>query len=45
MQCLELSLGKADPKHHEMQACVEALTNCVKTLVPGKTAGEVFDAC
>jgi Xaa-Pro dipeptidase len=38
-------IGKADPKHIKMhEACVEALTNCVKTLVPGKTAGEVFDA-
>jgi Xaa-Pro dipeptidase len=40
-----ISIGKADPKHIKMhEACVEALTNCVKTLVPGKTAGEVFDA-
>ncbi len=38
-------IGKAHPKHIRMhEACVEALTNCVKTLVPGKTAGEVFDA-
>ena len=38
-------VGKADPKHVKMhEACVEALTNCEKTLVPGKTAGEVFDA-
>jgi Xaa-Pro dipeptidase len=46
LQCLELFLiGKADPKHIKMhEACVEALTNCVKTLVPGKTVGEVFDA-
>ncbi|MDC0234581.1 Xaa-Pro peptidase family protein [Candidatus Pelagibacter sp.] len=37
-------IGKADPKHIKMhEACVEALTNCVKNLVPGKTAGEVFD--
>ena len=37
-------IGKASPKHLEMhEACVEALTNCVKNLVPGKTAGEVFD--
>ena len=38
-------IGKADPKHVKMyEACVEALTNCEKTLIPGKTAGEVFDA-
>jgi Xaa-Pro dipeptidase len=40
-----IPIGKADPKHTKMhEACVEALTNCVKTLVPGKTAGEVFNA-
>jgi Xaa-Pro dipeptidase len=40
-----IPIGKADPKHIKMhEACVDALTNCVKTLVPGKTAGEVFDA-
>jgi Xaa-Pro dipeptidase len=40
-----IPIGKADSKHIIMhEACVEALTNCVKTLVPGKTAGEVFDA-
>ena len=40
-----IPIGKADPKHIKMhEACVEALTNCVKTLVPGKTAGDVFDA-
>jgi len=40
-----IPIGKADPKHLKMhEACVEALTNCVNTLVPGKTAGEVFDA-
>ena len=40
-----IPVGKADPKHIKMhEACVEALTNCVKTLVPGNTAGEVFDA-
>ena len=39
-----IPIGKADSKHIIMhEACVEALTNCVKTLVPGKTAGEVFD--
>jgi Xaa-Pro dipeptidase len=40
-----IPIGKADPKHIKMhEACVEALTNCVNTLVPGNTAGEVFDA-
>jgi Xaa-Pro dipeptidase len=40
-----IPIGKADPKHIKMhEACVEALTNCVNTLIPGKTAGEVFDA-
>jgi Xaa-Pro dipeptidase len=37
-------IGKADPKHIKMyEACVEALTNCVKTLIPGNTARDVFD--
>ena len=37
-------IGKADVKHIKMhEACIEALTNCVKTLVPGKTAGDIFD--
>ena len=40
-----IPIGKADPKHIKMhEACIEALTNCVKTLVPGKTAGDVFDS-
>jgi Xaa-Pro dipeptidase len=40
-----IPIGKADSKHIKMhEACVDALTNCVKTLVPGKTAGDVFDA-
>jgi len=39
-----IPIGKADPKHLKMhEACVEALTNCAKILVPGKTAGDVFD--
>ena len=25
------------------EACVKVLNNCVKTLIPGKTAGDVFD--
>ena len=39
-----IPIGKTNPKHIEMhEACVEALTNCVNALIPGKTAGEVFD--
>ncbi len=37
-------VGKNNPKQIEMhKACVEALTNCEKKLIPGNTAGEVFD--
>ena len=40
-----IPIGKADPKHVKMhEACIEALANCVKTLVPGNKVGEVFDA-
>ena len=39
-----IPVGKPDPKHIKMhEACVEALTNCANTLIPGKTAGDVFD--
>ncbi|MDA7572823.1 Xaa-Pro peptidase family protein [Candidatus Pelagibacter sp.] len=39
-----IPIGKVDPKHIKMhEACVEALTNCEKNLIPGKTAGDVFD--
>ena len=39
-----IPIGKVDPKHIKMhEACVETLTNCVSALVPGKTAGDVFD--
>ena len=39
-----IPIGKADPKHIKMhEACVNALTNCQKILIPGKTAGDVFD--
>jgi Xaa-Pro dipeptidase len=39
-----IPIGKANPKHYKMhEACVQALSNCVKTLIPGKTVGEVFD--
>ena len=37
-------IGNANPKQIKMhEACVEALSNCVKNLIPGKTAGDVFD--
>ena len=40
-----IPIGKADQKHIKMhEACVEALSNCVNTLVPGNKVGEVFDA-
>ena len=40
-----IPIGKADRKHIKMhEACVEALSNCVNTLVPGNKVGEVFDA-
>ena len=39
-----IPVGKINPKHIKMhEACVEALTNCEKNLIPGKTAGDVFD--
>ncbi len=39
-----IPIGKTNPKHIKMhEACVEALTNCANALIPGKTAGEVFD--
>ena len=39
-----IPIGKADPKHIKMhEACIEALTNCAKTLMPGTPAGDVFD--
>ncbi len=37
-------IGKTNPKHIKMhEACVEALTNCQKKLIPNNTVGEVFD--
>ena len=37
-------VGKANSKHLKMhEACIDALTNCEKNLIPGKTAGDVFD--
>jgi Xaa-Pro dipeptidase len=39
-----IPIGKADLKHVKMhEACVDALTNCEKNLIPGKTAGDIFD--
>jgi Xaa-Pro dipeptidase len=39
-----IPIGKVDPKHIKMhEACVDALTNCEKKLIPGNTVGEVFD--
>ena len=39
-----IPIGKVNPKHIKMyEACVEALTNCEKKLIPGNTVGEVFD--
>ena len=39
-----IPIGKADPKHHKMyDACLEALINCEKKLIPKNTVGEVFD--
>ena len=40
-----IPIGKADQKHYKMHdACVDALTNCKKKLIPGNKVGEVFDA-
>ncbi len=37
-------IGKTNPKHIKMyEACIDALSNCEKNLIPGKTAGDVFD--
>ena len=37
-------VGKVNPKHIKMyEACNEALKNCEKKLIPGGTAGDVFD--
>ena len=39
-----LPIGKADSKHHKMhEACVEALKNCEKKLIPGNKVGDIFD--
>jgi len=40
-----LPIGKADPKHYKMyDACLDALNNCEKKLIPGNTVGDVFEA-
>jgi len=37
-------IGKANARQIKMhEACMQALTNCVDTLKPGKTIGEIFD--
>ena len=39
-----IPIGKANKKHYEMhEACVAALKNCEKELVPGNKIGNVFD--
>ncbi len=39
-----IPIGKANEKHYEMhEACIAALKNCEKELVPGNKIGNVFD--
>ena len=39
-----IPIGQAKPKHIEMhKACLETLTKCEKSLIPGNTVGDVFD--
>ena len=39
-----IPIGNVNPKHVKMhEACVEALYNCEKNLIPGKTAADVFN--
>ena len=39
-----IPIGKTNSKHFKMhEACVEALKNCEKKLIPGNKIGEVFD--
>ena len=39
-----IPIGKAHKNHFKMfDACVDALNNCEKKLVPGNTVGDVFD--
>ena len=40
-----IPIGKANPKHHKMhEACVGALIQCEKKLIPGNKVGDVFKA-
>ena len=39
-----IPIGKANKKHYEMhEACIAALKNCEKELIPGNEIGNVFD--
>jgi Xaa-Pro dipeptidase len=39
-----IPIGKIHPKHIRMhQACIDALIDCEKKLMPGNTVGQVFD--
>ena len=39
-----IPIGKPDPKHIKMhKACIEALSNCEKKLLPGNKVGDIFD--
>ena len=39
-----IPIGKADQRHYKMyEACIKALSNCEKKLIPGNNVGEVFD--
>jgi Xaa-Pro dipeptidase len=39
-----ITVGRSDSKHIKMhEACLKALQNCEKKLIPGNTVGEVFD--
>ncbi|MDB3942490.1 Xaa-Pro peptidase family protein [Candidatus Pelagibacter sp.] len=39
-----IAIGKTNSKHIKMhKACIEALNNCEKKLIPGNTAGDIFD--
>ena len=40
-----IPIGRANKKQHEMyDACINALKNCEKKLIPGNKIGDVFDA-
>ncbi len=39
-----IPIGKADQRHYKMyEACIKALSNCEKKMIPGNNVGEVFD--